>query len=141
MSSQNLWLPGGLTYTKTVGYCSAACTSNFPSGGIKIIGNVLHGHVYAKALRLRHVRNGVELPTIDTNWAYDQNFQQMSVMVDEVTVLPGDDLIVECWFNTENIPTNEMIYAGVSTLDEMCLTLITVYPFGNLITCLSSPTG
>ena len=31
----------------------------------------LHAHTLGRALELKHIRNGIELPPIAVNWAYD----------------------------------------------------------------------
>ena len=38
--------------------------AGLPDSGIKIISGVLHSHLAGRRMRLRHVRRGVELPTI-----------------------------------------------------------------------------
>ena len=56
--------------------------------GIKIFSLFLHTHVVGVALRVRHYRNGVELPLIDEDTHYDFNYQEARTLPEEVTVLP-----------------------------------------------------
>lgn len=89
----------------------------------------------------RHLREGVELPPIDQNLAYDFNYQQMTVLPQVITILPGDDLIVECYWNTSHLNTNDIVYGGDSTFEEMCLAMLVVYPDPGLIMCVSELAG
>lgn len=47
-------------------------------------------------MKLRHVRNGVELDRIVEDDTYDFNYQQVRQLENETTVLPGDYLITDC---------------------------------------------
>lgn len=51
-----------------------------------------HFHLGRK-LRLRHFRDGVELPWLSTDDNYTFDFQQNRPLLEEVKVLPGDQLI------------------------------------------------
>jgi len=41
---------------------------------------------------VRHFRNGTELPWLDYDEHYDFDFQQNKPLVNEIVVLPGDQL-------------------------------------------------
>jgi len=45
-----------------------------------------------RKLKVRHFRNGTELPWLDNDEHYDFDFQQNKPLVNEVVVLPGDQL-------------------------------------------------
>ena len=53
---------------------------------IKIFGVLLHSHLAGYAIRLRHFRNGVELPPISVDDSYDFNFQETRILEKEVVV-------------------------------------------------------
>ena len=74
----------------------------FPQTGIKLVSVVLHSHLAGKKLRLRHIRNGQELPRVAEDDHYDFNYQQARVLSQEVSVLPGDELVTECVYQTPN---------------------------------------
>ena len=74
----------------------------FPETGIKLVSVVLHSHLAGKKLRLRHIRNGQELPRVAEDDHYDFNYQQARVLPQEVSVLPGDELVTECVYQTPN---------------------------------------
>ena len=52
---------------------------SLPDGGIQILNGVLHSHLAGRKMRLRHVRNGQELPVILEDKNYDFNFQASRV--------------------------------------------------------------
>lgn len=68
----------------------------FPKDGIKIISATLHSHVAGRKMKLRHVRDGVELDRVVEDDNYDFNYQQVRQLENETTILPGDYLITDC---------------------------------------------
>ena len=102
------------------------------------IGNILHAHKLGRELVLRHIRDGVELRPLDMNLAYDVNYQQMT-QFSEVEILPGDQLVVECVYDSRD--RGEMTYGGEQTDDEMCLSFLLVYPKPQLAICTTSYLG
>lgn len=68
----------------------------FPEKGIQIVSATLHSHVAGRKMKLRHVRDGVELERIVEDDNYDYNFQQVRQLENETTVLPGDYMITDC---------------------------------------------
>ena len=50
--------------------------------------SLLHTHLVGKKVRVRHFRDGIELPIIDKDDTYDFNFQETRSLPAEVTVLP-----------------------------------------------------
>jgi hypothetical protein len=73
-----------------------------PQTGIKLVSVVLHSHQAGKKLRLRHIRDGRELPRVAEDDNYDFNYQQSRMFPKEVAVLPGDELVTECVYQTSN---------------------------------------
>ena len=122
----------------SMGHCSGACTKEgIPETGIRIISGVLHSHLAGRKMRLRHIRNGIELPVILEDNHYDFNFQASRVPKTETVVYPGDHLLLECGYetSTRDSPT----FGGLSTRDEMCLVFILYYPRAALADCRSLP--
>ncbi|XP_021962814.1 DBH-like monooxygenase protein 1 [Folsomia candida] len=118
------------------GICSSECTEQaLPPTGIKVINTLLHGHLSMRKLRLRHFRGGKELPLIAKDDYYDFNYQQSRTLQEEITVLPGDELITECEYETTQ--NNRMVLGGLSTTQEMCQTFFIYYPRINLMQCTS----
>lgn len=59
-------------------------------------------------MKLRHVRNGIELDRIIEDDTYDFNYQQVRQLENETTVLPGDYLITDCAYEVSAV---EWIFA------------------------------
>ena len=88
-------------------YCSdsAECynfTQGLSPGGVKVLSGVLHSHLAGRKMRLRHLRGGRELPPILSDESYDFNFQRSRAPSpqSEAVVLPGDELLLECEYDT-----------------------------------------
>ncbi|XP_045124485.1 DBH-like monooxygenase protein 1 [Portunus trituberculatus] len=123
---------------KTVAHCSGYCTqTTFPPEGIKVFQVFLHAHLLGRGLTVRHIREGRELPVISQDLNYDFNYQQGRRLPQEVTVLPGDSLIVECQYDARHktVPT----FGGEGTQEEMCLAFLMYYPKLSMAKCHSSP--
>jgi hypothetical protein len=73
-----------------------------PQTGIKLVSVVLHSHLAGKKIRLRHIREGRELPRIVEDNSYDFSYQQSRILSHEVVILPGDELVTECVYQTAN---------------------------------------
>ena len=71
---------------------------------------------------MRHLRNGVEMPTFLADEHYDFNFQVSQRLSQETVILPGDELLVECEYNT--IDRSKTTFGGIETTDEMCLVFL-----------------
>jgi len=76
------------------GHCSSVCTQKLDPSGISIFNVLLHAHVFATKLKLRHFRNDIELPWIASDDKYDFNYQQSRMLDEERKVLPGDRLTI-----------------------------------------------
>ena len=100
---------------------------SIPDDGIQILNGVLHSHLAGRKMRLRHIRNGQELPVILQDNNYDFNFQaSRQPLKGRGKILPGDEMILECDYQTSGRqgPT----FGGLSTREEMCLGFILYYP-------------
>ena len=132
------FIPPRQSLFRSVGHCTADCTSEgLPESGIKIISGVLHSHLAGRKMRLRHVRNGIELPLILEDNNYDFNFQASRVPRTETVVYPGDHLMLECDYETSS--RDKPTFGGLSTRDEMCLAFVLYYPRSSLADCRSLP--
>ncbi|XP_054267311.1 MOXD1 homolog 1-like [Macrosteles quadrilineatus] len=128
-------IPPYQTNYKTAGYCDFHCTHSTLPSEINVVSALLHSHRAGREIKLRHVRNGVELPPIAQDKTYDFNYQQSRVLLEEKQILPGDEIITECVYNTES--RNRPTVGGFSTKQEMCLSFLTYYPRSPLASCLS----
>lgn len=97
------FIPPGQSEFTTVGRCTSECTSHgIQDGPIKFFSGVLHSHLAARKMRLRHIRNGQELPVLMEDNNYDFNFQSSRIPKSEFEVLPGDELLLECDYETSD---------------------------------------
>lgn len=97
-----LMLPPKQDVFQINGVCSSECTENaIPKDGINVILTLVHAHLSGRKIRLRHFRKGKELPRVAEDNNYDFNYQQSRPLKKEVKILPGDDFMVECEYNTE----------------------------------------
>ena len=76
VSSLHLIPPGAEAFT-TVGHCPDLCTGHLPPGGINIFSGLPHTHSLGSAVKLRHLRSGIERPSPFTDKYYDPNYQTM----------------------------------------------------------------
>ncbi|KAJ6646050.1 MOXD1 like 1 [Pseudolycoriella hygida] len=121
---------------RNVGICGPSCTNSiFPDDGIKIVSATLHSHVAGRKMKLRHVRDGIELDRIVEDDNYDFNYQQVRQLTNETVVLPGDYMITDCAYET--LKRKHPTFGGYSTKQEMCLSFITYYPKIDLAGCYS----
>ncbi|XP_040570289.1 DBH-like monooxygenase protein 1 isoform X3 [Lepeophtheirus salmonis] len=123
----------------SLGRCVSDCTKNgLPSEGITLINGVLHSHLASRKMKIRHLRNGKELPVILKDDHYDFNYQVARIPPKETQVLPGDELLLECQYETRN--RSKPTFGGLSTREEMCIAFILYYPRAPLADCRSLPT-
>ena len=126
-NSMGQWIPPGLSNAHNAAFMPSECTENaFPDEGIKVFGSILHAHTISKALNFRHIRNGKELEPIDTNLDYDFNYQQTIIFEEHKTILPGDELILDCW--TDSSQRDFTTIGGTATSNEMCFVFFYYYP-------------
>ncbi|CAG9862750.1 unnamed protein product [Phyllotreta striolata] len=123
---------------KTAGYCSVDCTKEvIPKDGINVVSVMLHSHLAAKKMKLRHIRALKELTPLAEDNRYDYNYQQSRSLSQDIPILPGDGLITECTYSTLN--RSKPTLGGYSMQDEMCLAFILHYPRTQLAGCYSMP--
>ena len=53
---------------------------------IHVFSAILHTHLLGTAIRVHHYRDGVEKPYLDSDMAYDFNYQEIRSLNPEVTV-------------------------------------------------------
>ncbi|XP_019644474.1 PREDICTED: DBH-like monooxygenase protein 1 [Branchiostoma belcheri] len=139
--ARTLIIPPGSQAFVTAGTCYPDCLEKAMEEEsiekIHVIGVHFHTHLAGRKMKMRHVRNGVELPWIRNDGNFDFNFQQTVSLQKEVEVLKGDYLIVECTYNTTD--RRKVTYGGLSTEEEMCFGHILHYPNMKLRRCKSNP--
>ncbi|KAA0189759.1 DBH-like monooxygenase protein-like [Hyalella azteca] len=123
----------------TAGHCSEHCTRQaFPPTGINVFMVFLHAHYLARAIRVRHFRDGEELPLLAEDSHFAADFQQSRKLSEEVSLRPGDHITVECDYQSTDRDT--ATFSGWEAKDEMCQAFISYYPRVDLALCRSTPT-
>lgn len=115
------------------GHCGASCTQYFPQDGIHVYNILLHAHLSGRSIKVRHWRNGKELPWLINDDYFDFNFQQNRQLSQEIVVLPGDHMTIECLYDSR-WKNNKTTLGGRSTREEMCEASFFYYPRMEFIT-------
>ncbi|XP_064084123.1 DBH-like monooxygenase protein 1, partial [Macrobrachium nipponense] len=120
----------------SIGHCSSDCTGqHLPGKGVNVFGALLHTHTLGRNMTLRHIRGHKELPVIMQDLNYDFNFQETRNLKEELVVLPGDSLIVECGLDSTS--RSGPTFGGFGTYQEMCHSILYYYPRVDLTSCFS----
>ena len=63
---------------------------------------MLHAHLIGRKIRMRHLRDGKELPLLFEDNGYDVNYQISRKPSVDTLILPGDEWITECVFDSSD---------------------------------------
>jgi len=132
------FIPPGMPQAVNKAYCMSECTAAtdaMPVEGIYAFNAFLHAHTLGVAIELKHIRNGEELAPLAVNWAYDFDYQQGLPLAQHVHILPGDEFILDCYYDSTQ--QSGVVYGGESTEEEMCQAYVYVYPRPKVANCLS----
>lgn len=139
-SGEENFIPPRTESFTAVGHCTPFCLSkmieNSGYENITAFSVMLHSHLAGRSLRLRHIRDGVELPFIADDQHYDFNYQELRHLNPHVTIEKNDYIRTECVYNTKD--RENVTQFGLGTYDEMCLSFVFYYPKIVLSQCLSS---
>ncbi|XP_064083982.1 MOXD1 homolog 1-like [Macrobrachium nipponense] len=120
----------------SIGHCSSDCTGqHLPEKGVNVFGAFLHAHALGRNMTLRHIRGHKELPVVMQDLNYDFNFQETRNLKEELVVLPGDSLIVECGLDSTS--RSGPTFGGFGAYQEMCHSILYYYPRVDLTSCFS----
>lgn len=131
-------IPPGLKKVTSLGYCSSQCTREaFAPGGIRVIGAHVQTNEMGKSIKVGVVRNGTELQPLARDKTIDSSYLEYRTF-DAVQVLPGDDLTVECVYNS--LDKSKLTLGGFETQQEVCQATLIYYPRQEKLTvCQSKP--
>lgn len=108
------------------GICGGECSRRiFPKEGITAYGVLLHTHNHGRRMRFQHFRNNRELQPIASDDNYNFFYQQVRNIPRLVKILPGDQLVAHCEYDTT--ASNRTVTGGFSTQQEMCSMAIYFY--------------
>ncbi|KAM8846133.1 DBH-like monooxygenase protein 2 homolog [Synchiropus picturatus] len=130
-------IPQGAQNFHSYGVCN---TSLFPDlienvPVLNVIGVMLHTHLAGRKVRVGHFGDKDQLLAVNEN--YDFEVQESVLLGEHKKIKPGDDIVVECTYNTED--RKNVTRMGFSTSDEMCLAFLLYYPAIEVTSCLSKP--
>eukprot|EP00096_Caligus_rogercresseyi_P012709 TRINITY_DN5418_c0_g1_i1.p1 TRINITY_DN5418_c0_g1~~TRINITY_DN5418_c0_g1_i1.p1 ORF type:complete len:606 (+),score=135.14 TRINITY_DN5418_c0_g1_i1:292-2109(+) len=132
VSSLHIIPPGENKYV-SVAHCPDLCTRLLPEEGITVFAGLAHTHDLGRSVRLRHLRNGEELPVPFQDRFFNPNYQTMRRI--DMVIKPNDHLITECSYNSSQLTT--FTRGGFSRTEEMCLLFLHYYPANRLAHCAS----
>jgi hypothetical protein len=121
----------------TLGHCPSECTAAFMKQDINVFNVLLHSHLSGRRLKVRHIRDGKELPWASNDDNYDFNYQQNRPLRQNLIVKPGDHLIYECITDTD-WRNGSVTIGDLATTDEMCEAFLMYYPRMEMDNCLST---
>ncbi|KAM9354985.1 DBH-like monooxygenase protein 2 homolog [Pholidichthys leucotaenia] len=132
-------IPPNANQFHSFGICNTSHFSEIvnPVPSIQVFGVLLHAHLTGRKVRVGHFRDGEQIDFLGLDENYDFELQQISNLGSIKTVESGDEIIVECTYNTTG--RDEATMMGLSTMDEMCLALLFYYPEIGITTCVSHP--
>ncbi|CAG7674168.1 unnamed protein product, partial [Allacma fusca] len=111
------------------GHCSSACTqSQFPENGITVFNVGLHSHLAGRKIKLRQFRDGEELPWLANDDHYDFDYQQLRPLSDAKNILRGDQLTIECAYDSTYKNPSAAVIGGLKTTNEMCAAYLLYWP-------------
>ncbi|XP_075413534.1 putative DBH-like monooxygenase protein 2 [Tenrec ecaudatus] len=108
-----------------------------PVPDIQVFGYLLHTHLAGRALKAVQYRNGKQIKTICKDDSYDFNLQETRDLPKRAVIKAGDDLLVECHYQT--LDRDTLTFGGPSTINEMCLIFLFYYPRNNISSCMGYP--
>ncbi|XP_069987575.1 DBH-like monooxygenase protein 1 homolog [Penaeus vannamei] len=130
-------IPPAQAQWSATGHCPAGClVEGMPESGIKVYQILPHAHIIGRSIRVRHFRDGKELPPLAVDDYYDFNFQQILRLQEERTILPSDHITTECTFDSSS--RQNATFSGYGSRDEMCQAFLFYYPRRSLVQCSSA---
>ncbi|CAG2116969.1 unnamed protein product, partial [Medioppia subpectinata] len=122
-----IFIPPGQSAFHITGHCHTKCFENYMDhDGLKVFAIWPHAHLLATKLKIRHFRDGEELPWLEFDQNYDFNLQSFRVLKPIRKIIFGDQLTVECEYGSGH--KNRTTMGGYATTDEMCTAWLYYYP-------------
>lgn len=120
-------IPPGQDKFPLSGHCLPECTAvGFPPSGITIFGSQLHTHGAGVQVETKHFRDGEELPELNRDNHYSTHFQEIRLLHKPRHILPGDELVTTCWYDTRS--RENATVGGFGFAEEMCLNYVHYFP-------------
>jgi Copper type II ascorbate-dependent monooxygenase, C-terminal domain/Copper type II ascorbate-dependent monooxygenase, N-terminal domain len=137
---QPVWthiIPPGNRKITSIGYCTGKCNKEaFAPDGINVVGVQMQTHEMGKSMKIGLVRNGTELHPIAQDHNIDSEYLEFRQFEEAVRVMPGDDLIVECAYNSYE--KTKLTLGGFEPQQEICQAMLIYYPRQEKLTSCQS---
>ncbi|XP_058465517.1 MOXD1 homolog 2-like [Malaya genurostris] len=132
-------IPPGQEKVVSEGHCIGSCTQKgFPKEGINIFAVMTRTHLIGRQVKLRQIRGSEEHEPIVHDTNIDPSYRDYRRLPAPVKVLPGDNLIAECIYDSSS--RKSITLGGMTTREEICLVLTLYYPRQKELTsCHSLP--
>ncbi|XP_023125529.2 DBH-like monooxygenase protein 2 homolog [Amphiprion ocellaris] len=132
-------IPPKTSQFRTYGTCD---TSQFsvhmnPVPDISVFAVLLHTHLAGRKVRVGHFRGGKQIDFLGLDENYNFELQQTVNLGNIKTIKPGDEIVVECTYNTTD--RDGITKMDLATTDEMCVAFLFYYPANNVTYCGSRP--
>nr|XP_009936782.1 PREDICTED: DBH-like monooxygenase protein 2 [Opisthocomus hoazin] len=134
------FIPPGAESYRSYGLCNSSQFDEMNGmlvPDLHVFAYLLHTHLSGRGVKAAQYRNGEQLGIICEDNKYDFSLQEVRDMKETLTVRPGDEILVECNFQT--LDRSGITYGGPSTMNEMCLTFLFYYPRNNISSCMGYP--
>jgi hypothetical protein len=89
-------------------------------------------HYRGRNARVQIIRDGKEITPLSTLRDFEYGYQ-FSKSLNSIQLLPGDQLITTCEFDTSN--DTKPVPGGLPSKDEMCFAWVDYYPANNILAC------
>ncbi|CAL8103886.1 unnamed protein product [Calicophoron daubneyi] len=118
------------------GYCDSQCTDvALPEEGITVFASQLHTHSVGQKVVTYHMRGAKRLSDLNRDDHFCHRWQEIRLLKEPIQVRRGDSLITKCTYDTSN--KNRVVFHGLGSSEEMCLSYIFYYPKSDLELCKS----
>lgn len=112
--------------------CTPECTKRWPSEGITAVSVFHHMHRRGRNSRVQIIRNGKEVASLSSLRDFEYGYQY-SKSLNEVKLLPGDELITTCEYDTSR--DTKPVPGGLASKYEMCFAWVDYYPHNDVLAC------
>lgn len=139
---QPIWthiIPPGFRKVTSIGYCTGNANKlAIPPEGVTVVGIQMLTHEMGKTIKVRLVRNSKELYPIAQDHNLDSEYLEYRILGKGVKILPGDDLVVECSYDSYD--KSKLTLGGYEAQQEICQAMLVYYPRQEFIsTCQTKP--
>ncbi|XP_069507985.1 DBH-like monooxygenase protein 2 isoform X2 [Ambystoma mexicanum] len=102
---------------------------------MQVFASLLQTHAAGRAVQIAHFRQGSQMGFLGREMHHDFSMQRTRLLRNVTAINMGDDIIVECTYNT--LDRANITYGGLGSRQEKCLGLLYYYPRGKISGCFS----